>query len=326
MKKILVTGGAGYIGSHTCKALHAKGFIPVTYDNLSRGHRAAVRWGPLIEGDIHDHSKLTHVMKTENIRAVLHFAAYAYIQESVENPQMYFKNNVEGSILLVEAMAQAGVKNLIFSSTCATYGESNQTTIDENHPQNPINPYGLSKLMVERILEKYKELGVLDFCALRYFNGAGADADLEIGETHDPEPHLIPRLIQKILDGEPVAINGNTYPTADGTCVRDFIHVSDLAQAHVLALEALLEQRNGWDFYNLGSHQGYSLLEIAAAIGDRLGISPVIEFHPPRLGDPARLVGDAQRFQKEFQWHPQHSDLKTIVDSATRWQRVLREH
>ncbi len=325
MKKILVTGGAGYIGSHTCKALHRKGFLPVSYDNLCRGHRSAVRWGPLIEGDLHDHAKLTEVLKTENIDAVLHFAAFAYIQESVENPQMYFQNNVEGSILLFEAMAQAGVKKIIFSSTCATYGESKQALIDENHPQNPINPYGLSKLMVETILQKYKELGVMDFCALRYFNGAGADPELEIGETHNPEPHLIPSLIQKVLDGEPLTINGKSYPTADGTCVRDFIHVADLANAHVLALEALLEQRHQRSFYNLGSQQGYSLLEIAAAIGESLGTSPTLEFHPPRSGDPARLVGDAQRFKEEFHWQPKHSDLNTMIDTAVRWQKRLRE-
>ncbi len=319
MQNILVTGGAGYIGSHTCKALYRAGYQPITYDNLCRGFRKSVKWGPLIEGDLHDFEKLKRVLQDESISAVVHFAAYAYVKESIEKPQMYFHNNVEGSILLIEAMIAAGVKNIVFSSTCATYGESEASKINENHPQRPINPYGLSKWMVERILEKYQAHSHIRICGLRYFNVAGADSDLEIGESHDPEPHLIPCLIEKAVNDHPMTINGDDYPTPDGTCVRDFTHVSDLADAHVLALRNLLAAENKHHFYNLGTSQGHSLKEIGRAIAQALGKSENFQIKPRRPGDPARLVADAQTFQTEFQWAPQQSDLETLIESAIQW-------
>ncbi len=325
MANVLVTGGAGYIGSHACKALARAGHTPIAYDNLCRGHRSSVQWGPLVVGDIHDPELLSQTMKAKQVTAVLHFAAFAYIKESVEQPQMYFNNNVMGTALLCEAMIEAGVRDLVFSSTCATYGESKNKKISESHPQNPINPYGLSKLMVEKMLEKYQALGLLNFCALRYFNAAGADPDLEIGESHDPEPHLIPNLIVRGLSAAPMILNGDDYPTPDGTCIRDFIHVTDLAQAHVLTLEKLLKQEEQQNFYNIGSGRGWSLLEVAQTIAQLLNVETKIEFAPRRLGDPAVLVGDPSQFLNDFSWHPEHTDIKKVLTNAIQWHQLRNE-
>lgn len=319
MANILVTGGAGYIGSHTCKALSRAGHRPISYDNLSRGHRSAVQWGPLVVGDLLDFEKLKKILIEQEIEAVIHFAAYAYVKESVENPEMYFENNVYGSLMLFEAMKEAGVQNIVFSSSCATYGESQTNLITETHSQMPINPYGLTKLMTERMLNKYHQLGELDYCALRYFNAAGADPDLDIGESHDPEPHLIPTFIQKVLHKEALPIFGDQYPTPDGTCIRDFIHVTDLAEAHVLTVEKLVKKTNQHQFYNLGTSQGYSLKEVAMTIGRMLNCDVELEMKEARAGDPARLVGDASRFHGEFLWHPKNSTLEKIVEDARAW-------
>jgi UDP-arabinose 4-epimerase len=316
---ILVTGGAGYIGSHTCKALRQEGFQPIALDNLSRGFAHSVKWGPMVEGDIRNMDHLIKVLKEHQIQAVIHFAAFAYIKESVENPPIYFENNVTGTALLLEAMKEAGVKNIVFSSSCATYGESHSPQIGESHPQHPINPYGLSKLMGEKMLSQFKEQWGFEVCGLRYFNAAGADPDGEVGENHDPEPHLIPTLIRKTQAGAPLTINGNQYPTPDGTCVRDFIHVTDLANAHVLALKKLLQGGLKESFYNLGVGQGYSLLEVAETVAQVLKKEINIEFHPPRSGDPASLVCDASLFSKEMYWKPQYPDLSQMVQTAARW-------
>lgn len=234
---ILVTGGAGYIGSHTCKALAQAGFTPVSYDNLVYGHRWAVRWGPLEEGDIGDRARLDAVLERYRPAAVMHFAAYAYVGESVLDPGKYYRNNVAGTLTLLEAMRDHGVGHVVFSSTCATYGEPERVPIDEDHPQRPINPYGASKQMIERMLGDFAAAHGLGWIALRYFNAAGADPNSEIGEQHDPETHLIPLALDVAASARPsITIYGDDYETPDGTCIRDYIHVSDLADAHVLAL------------------------------------------------------------------------------------------
>ena len=319
MVNILVTGGAGYIGSHACKALKKQGHNPVTFDNLSRGFKKSVQWGPLVEGNLQDFDKLKKTMEDHKIEAVLHFAAYAYVGESIAFPEMYFDNNVKGSVLLFEAMKEAGVKTLVFSSTCATYGEAQSEVINESHPQNPINPYGLSKLMIEKMLVKYGEKYDFNFCGLRYFNASGADPDLEIGECHDPEPHIIPNIIRAGLNGEAMKIFGNDYPTPDGTCIRDFIHVTDLAQAHVLVLENLLNQKTTQSFYNLGNTQGYSLLELIKKTEEILEKSIPFEVTQRRQGDPAKLIGASDLFLKDFKWERKHSDLETILKTSIAW-------
>ena len=324
MANILVTGGAGYIGSHVCKALSKAGHTPITYDNLSRGFKKSVKWGPLVQGDLHDFEKLKKTLHDHKIQAVMHFAAFAYIRESVENPQMYFQNNVDGSIMLLEAMRERGVKNIVFSSTCATYGEAQTDVIDESHPQNPINPYGLSKLMVEKILIKYQKEYGFNFCGLRYFNAAGADPELEIGESHDPEPHIIPNIIKAGLQKTTLSIFGNNYPTPDGTCVRDFVHVSDLAQAHVLVLEKLLSQQEIKAFYNLGNSRGYSLLELLKSTEKILNQPVSYEIKENRPGDPAKLVGCPDLFIKDLSWQQDHSSLDQIIQTAINWYKKER--
>ena len=270
---VLVTGGAGYIGAHACKALSNAGYTPVTYDNLVYGHRAAVKWGPLEEGDISDRRRLELVFHQYKPIAVMHFAAYAYVGESVENPAKYYRNNTAGTLSLLESMKKCSIDKFIFSSTCATYGMPNQIPIVENHPQNPINPYGRSKLMIEWILRDFSAAYDLKYVALRYFNAAGADPQGEVGEKHNPETHLIP-LVLDVAAGKSkdIKIFGNDYPTADGTCIRDYIHVTDLARAHVLALERLLDGAAS-DFYNLGQGQGFSVKEVVEQVSKVTGKS-----------------------------------------------------
>ncbi|NNJ84892.1 MAG: UDP-glucose 4-epimerase GalE, partial [Gammaproteobacteria bacterium] len=310
---ILVTGGAGYVGSHACKALARAGFIPVTYDNMSRGHPQAVRWGPLEVGDIADCARLDEVIRRYRPTAVMHFAAYAYVGESVEEPGRYYRNNVAGTLTLLEALRDHGIGAFIFSSTCAIYGMPERVPIDEKHPQQPINPYGASKLMVERILSDFGSAHGIRAIALRYFNAAGADPDGEIGEAHDPETHLIPLLLQAALGQRPtVTVFGDDYDTPDGTCIRDYIHVADLAQAHVLALRAL-EQGAAGAAYNLGNGQGFSVREVIEHANRVTGHTIPIETGPRRAGDPPRLVGDATRIRKELGWQPRHADLDTIL-------------
>jgi UDP-arabinose 4-epimerase len=321
--KVLVTGGAGYIGAHTCKALAHAGFTPVTYDNFSRGHRDFVRFGPLLEGDLLDTERLTAALQEHQPLAVMHFAAFAYVGESVFEPERYFHNNVQGSLSLLRAMRACKLDKLVFSSTCATYGELSVCPVPEEHPQQPINPYGQSKLMVERMLRDFSRAYGLRSIALRYFNAAGADPDAELGEDHRPEPHLIP-LILDVAQGRQahLTILGEDYATPDGSCIRDYIHVSDLADAHVLALNALLHGAET-TAYNLGNGKGYSVKEVVACAEAVTSRRVAVEVGARRPGDPAMLVGDARRFIRDHGWLPRHADLPSIIASAWRWHQGL---
>jgi UDP-arabinose 4-epimerase len=316
--RVLVTGGAGYIGSHTCKALAQRGITPVVYDNMIYGHQWAVKWGPLYQGDILDSAKLIDVLKTEKIEAVFHFAAFAYVGESTKEPLKYYHNNVLGSIRLVEAMKEVGVRKLIFSSTCATYGIPDQTPILENAEQNPINPYGQSKMMVEKILIDCAKANDVTVTALRYFNASGADPELEIGEDHIPETHLIPLTLDAAFGKrKAIIVFGTDYQTPDGTCVRDYIHVSDLAEAHVLAFEKM--PTNGFRAFNLGTGKGASVRQVIQAVEMHVGRKVPSEIGPRREGDPPILVASDVRARKELGWNPKNSNLDNIVVTAARW-------
>jgi UDP-arabinose 4-epimerase len=318
MKYVLVAGGAGYIGSHTCKALARAGYQPVVFDNFSTGHRWAVKWGPLVEGDIADRPLLQEVIQKYQIDAVIHFAASALVSESMENPYKYLHDNVAGSVTLLEAMREAGVQRIVFSSTCATYGVPQSVPISETQPQKPVNPYGESKLFVERALHWYERTFGLGWVALRYFNAAGADRDGEIGECHGQETHLIPLVVQSALEQRPVQIFGADYPTPDGTAIRDYIHVEDLASAHIKALEYL--DGGGQSIaLNLGMARGYSVREVIAAV-ERAGARPVqVQESARRPGDPQVLVADTRHARDVLSWRPHYEDLDAIVKTAWRW-------
>lgn len=316
---VLVTGGAGYIGSHACKALAAAGFTPVTYDNFVYGHRKAVRFGPLVEGDIRDAAALDAAFAAHRPVAVLHFAAFAYVGESVADPGKYYDNNVGGTVSLLEAMRRAGCGNIVFSSTCATYGDPVALPMDETHPQRPINPYGRSKLMIETMLADYGVAYGLGHLSLRYFNAAGADPDGELGEDHEPETHLIPLAIGAAQGTRaPLKVFGTDYDTPDGTCVRDYIHVTDLADAHVLALAHLLDGGAG-GMLNLGTGTGNSVLEVVAAVRRAGGGDVPYAEAPRRAGDPPALVASAARAREVLGWTPRLTDIDTVVDTAWRW-------
>jgi UDP-arabinose 4-epimerase len=322
---VMVTGGAGYIGSHACKALAAAGYTPVVYDNLVYGHRWAVRWGPLEEGDISERPRLDDVLSRYRPSAVLHFAAYAYVGESVEDPGKYYRNNVAGSLSLLEALRDHGIGNLVFSSTCATYGPPRLVPMPEEHPQQPINPYGRSKLMIEQMLDDFGAAHGLRSIALRYFNAAGADPDGEIGELHVPETHLIPLVLAAAQGTQPhITVFGDDYQTPDGTCIRDYIHVTDLAQAHVLALRAL-EQGASSAAYNLGNGRGFSVREVIATAAEVTAREIPVRAGPRRAGDPPRLVGDATRIARELGWRPRYRELRSIVETAWRWMQVAEK-
>jgi UDP-arabinose 4-epimerase len=316
--KILVTGGAGYIGSHACKALAAKGFEPVTYDNMSRGNRWAVKWGPLEIGDIADSARLRAVLQRYRPAAVMHFAAYAYVGESIEQPELYYKNNIVGSAALLGDIIETQTVPLVLSSTCATYGIPERTPIVECHPQNPVNPYGYSKLMVEHMLSEADTAFGLRSVSLRYFNTAGADPDGEIGELHDPEPHLIPRVLAAARDGTPVTVYGNDYDTPDGTCIRDYVHVADIADAHVRALDYLLGGGESCAL-NLANERGYSVLQVIETAQQVTGRTIRVEAAQRRPGDPAILIGAAEQARALLGWHPQRSALETQIADAWRW-------
>jgi UDP-glucose 4-epimerase len=316
---ILVVGGAGYIGSHMCKYLAQSNYTPIVLDNLVHGHREAVKWGPFIEGSMENKDILNMIFTEFEIVAVMHFAAFAYVGESVTNPGKYYGNNVAATISLLETMRKHNVLKFLFSSTCATYGEPVEIPITERHPQKPINPYGRSKLMVEQILDDYQSAYGLNSISLRYFNAAGADPDGEIGEDHNPETHLIPLILQTALgQRDEITIFGDDYPTEDGTCIRDYIHVTDLAQAHLLALEELMNSSIGGK-YNLGNDDGNSVkqvIDIAQnVIGEKIP-SKIVERRP---GDPAILIGSSEKAIKELGWKPQFADLKSILETAWRW-------
>jgi UDP-arabinose 4-epimerase len=324
MSKVLVTGGAGYIGSHACKALAQAGHRPITYDNLVYGHHWAVQWGPFEQGDIADRERLDQVMGEYRPDAVMHFAAFAYVGESVGDPGKYYRNNVAGTLTLLEAMRDHGVGKIIFSSTCATYGEPTLVPIRESEPQSPVNPYGWSKLMVERMLQDFGRAHGLRSAALRYFNAAGADPAGEIGEEHHPETHLIPLVLDAALGRRPqITVFGDDYDTPDGTCIRDYIHVTDLAAAHVLALGSLDEQE-GFSAYNLGNGAGYSVREVIDTSRRITGREIPLVVGPRRPGDPPVLVGDASRAKQELGWKPRYADLSTIVDTAWRWAKRVQ--
>ncbi|CAB1061352.1 UDP-glucose 4-epimerase (EC [Olavius sp. associated proteobacterium Delta 1] len=320
---ILVTGGAGYIGAHACKALKGAGYLPVTYDNLVYGHPEAVKWGPLEEGDISNRQQLEMVMQTFKPAAVMHFAAYAYVGESAEDPAKYYRNNVAGTLSLLESMRTCGINKIIFSSTCATYGMPEQVPIAENHPQYPINPYGRSKLMIEWILQDFADAYGLKFVSLRYFNAAGADPDAEIGEEHNPETHLIPLALDAALEKSgPIRIFGSDYDTPDGTCIRDYIHVSDLAEAHMLALDYLLTTGES-DVFNLGNGHGFSVRQVIEAAATVTGCEiPQVE-SGRRPGDPPILIGDSTKIQKILGWNPVLNQLETILETAWQWQKKI---
>jgi UDP-glucose-4-epimerase GalE len=318
-KTILVTGGAGYIGSHTCKALAEAGYLPVALDNLVHGPKWAVKWGPLVEGDLADRSLIDRVFATYDIQGVIHFAAYAYVGESMEKPAKYFHNNVVGTLNLLDSIIANDINYFVFSSTCATYGIPNQIPISEDHPQKPVNPYGDSKLFIEKTLRWYDIAYGLKAAILRYFNAAGADPDGLIGEAHHPETHLIPLVIQATLDASAsVALYGTDYATLDGTAIRDYIHVSDLATAHVAALE-YLRVRQSSNQFNLGTGRGHSVREVISAIQKYSGRSISIQESPRRPGDPPVLVADASKADKELGWQPTDSDLDTIIRTAWDW-------
>jgi len=323
---VLVTGGAGYIGSHTCKLLKQYGFNPIAYDNLCYGHEWAVKWGAFEKGDILDRIRLEHVFKSYKPIAVIHFAAYAYVGESVEHPNKYYLNNIVGSYTLLEVMRLYGTKYLIFSSTCSTYGVPDVVPISEGNRQNPINPYGNTKLTVERMISDFSNAYNLSYVCLRYFNAAGADPECEIGEDHEPEPHLIPNIMQVALGEKPyLNIFGDDYKTYDGTCVRDYIHVTDLANAHVLSLDYLLNNGKS-KVYNLGNGNGYSVKSIVDRSCKVTGIEIPVKILQRRKGDPATLIANSDLIRHELAWSPNHSDIGTILSTAWRWAQKKQLH
>lgn len=322
MKSILVTGGAGYIGSHACKALAAAGYFPVSYDNLVSGHEWAVRWGPLEIGDIADRERLDAVLTRYRPAAVLHFAAFAYVGESVQDPGKYYRNNVAGSLTLLEAMRDHGIRQMVFSSTCATYGFPQTLPILESQLQQPINPYGASKLMIERMLADFSAAHGLRAVSLRYFNAAGADPDAVIGELHEPETHLIPLALKAAETSKQLTVFGTDYPTPDGTCIRDYTHVSDLADAHVCALQ-LLESGAASASFNLGTGRGWSVSEVIRQVTTYTGKELAVYHGPRREGDPPELVAGVDRARVILGWQARFG-LAEIIRDAWSWEQRLR--
>jgi len=319
--KVLVTGAAGYVGSHACKALARRGLQPVGLDNLERAGLRDLPWGPLEVADTRDRGALDAILRRHQPEAVMHFAAYAYVGESVAEPGRYYRNNVLGTLTLLDALREAGVGRFVFSSSCATYGIPQRVPIDEDHPQSPINPYGSSKLMVERILADFDRAHGLQSVALRYFNAAGADPDGEIGECHEPETHAIPLAIRAALGRlQRFQVFGTDYPTPDGSAIRDYVHVSDLADAHVRALEYLVAGGSSTAL-NLGTGQGHSVLQVVAAVEGETGQRVVLERTARRPGDPAVLVAEAARARATLGWTPAFTDLREIVRTAVAWER-----
>lgn len=321
MKNILVIGGAGYIGSHTVNLLKKSGYNPIVYDNLSKGYKEVpeILGVKFIQGDLGDRVKLKEVFKTENITAVMHFAAFIEVGESVQKPAEYYDNNVSKVIKLLDQMVESGVKKFIFSSTAATFGEPVKEKIDETHQQLPINPYGKTKLMVEKILEDYDIAYDLKSVVLRYFNASGSDKDGIIGESHIPETHLIPLILQAASGKrESIKIYGDDYKTKDGTCIRDFVHVYDLAKAHILGMEKMLNENRSLN-YNLGSGEGFSVKEVIEKVKKVTGKEFKVETVEKRAGDPAILVADSQKAKKELGWEPGFS-LEEIIESAWKWE------
>jgi UDP-glucose-4-epimerase GalE len=318
MSAVLVTGGAGYIGSHASKALTARGESVVIYDNFSQGHRAATGRATVVEGDIQDTAKLVATINTHRIDAVMHFAAWLSVGDSVKDPAGYYRNNVVGALSVLDAMIASGVRHLVFSSTCAIFGTPETTPIHEDLPKRPINAYGETKLAIELALPHFEHAYGLRSVALRYFNAAGADVDGEIGEDHSPELHVIPRALDAAMGRGSFRVFGDDYPTPDGTCLRDYVHVSDLASAHVLALDAL---RGGApsNAYNLGNGRPTSVRDVLASVERVTGKPVPYELAPRRDGDPAALFASSDRIKRELGWRPRFEELDVIVETAWRW-------
>lgn len=319
MSTILVTGGAGYIGSHACKALKAAGYTPVTYDNLCTGWEEAVKFGPFVSGDLSDRARLDQVFATYEPAAVIHFAALSQVGESISKPGLYWRNNVAGSLTLLEAAVAAGCLNFVFSSTCATYGDQDNVLLDENCAQSPINAYGASKRAIEDMLRDFEIAHGLRHVIFRYFNVAGADPEAEVGEFHRPETHLVP-LVLDAIDGkrDALAVYGNDYDTPDGTCIRDYVHVMDLVDAHILGLK-WLQAGKGSDLFNLGTGVGFSVREVIDRAGIVTGRNvPVVEA-ARRAGDCTRLVSGSSRAKAELGWMPNRSELDIMISDAWRW-------
>lgn len=319
--RILITGGAGYIGSHMCKCLDRKGYSLIVLDNLIRGHRQAVKWGDFIKGNSGDKKLLKHIFSEYKVDAVIHFAALCYVNESVKEPIKYYFNNVANTINLLESMIESNIKNFIFSSSCSTYGEPKEIPITEEHHQIPINPYGRTKLMVEQILNDFRHAYGLHYISLRYFNAAGADPEGELGEDHRPETHLIPLVLKTALgQRKSIDIYGDNYETFDGTCIRDYIHVNDLVEAHILALEKLF---NGVasGIYNLGNGNGYSVKEIIDVARDITGKEIPVSIGKRRSGDPAILISSSEKAIKGLGWNPKFTEVQEIIKTAWEWHK-----
>lgn len=320
MSTILVTGGAGYIGSHVVKELLRQKYQPVIYDNLQTGHQKATKNALFIRGDLSDSVKLKETFQTHAVDAVMHFAADCLVGESVQNPLKYFNNNVKNSIKLIEIIQEFKIKKFVFSSSAAVYGEPKKIPITEDHSCCPTNPYGETKWIFERVLQAYHDAGILNFISLRYFNAAGADPEGELGEDHSPESHLIPLVIKAALNGTSVPVFGTDYNTPDGTCIRDYIHVTDLANAHILALRKL-EQGKHSGIYNMGNGNGYSVREVIETVKKVTERKVTAIESPRRPGDPARLVASSEKIRHELGWIPKYPDLETIIETAWEWHR-----
>lgn len=324
MKAILVAGGAGFIGAQTCKQLALAGYLPVTIDNLATGYREAVRWGPLVEADIRDTEAVTAAIKTYHPEAAIHFAAFSLVGESTRNPAKYYDNNVGAAAVFAGSLRDNGVGAIVFSSTAAVYGNPQTPLIAEDHPKSPINPYGASKLAFEQALHWMAQAGGLEHVILRYFNAAGADPDGEVGESHDPETHLIPLVCKAALGtGHPLNVFGTDYSTRDGTAIRDYIHVVDLAQAHIAAIDYLLKG-GGSDTFNVGTGHGLTVREVIEAAEAELGLNVPHSLAPRREGDPETLVADPSRLKRKLGWAPTCSDLPTLIRTAADWQKSRR--
>jgi len=325
-KNILVTGGAGYIGSHVCKALSQKGYTPIAYDNFSSGNHEAVQWGPKEKGDIRDESTLTTVIKKYEPKAIMHFAALIQVGDSVNNPSEYYNNNVFGSYTLLETARKHNIQNMVFSSTAAVYGMPNVKVIPEKAPLSPINPYGHTKLAMENMIRNYSDAYGINHAILRYFNAAGADLDAQTGTAYPKDTHLIPLIMQAAsAERDNIKIFGTDYDTPDGTAIRDYIHVWDLAIAHVKALEHIIEKQDNITL-NLGTSNGYSVREVIETTQKNIPNTIKVIEEGRRLGDPAVLVADASKAQKMLNWHPKHSGLETIIKTAWFWKEKQRQN
>jgi len=326
MKKqanLLITGGAGYIGSHAVKEARKHGFRPVTYDNLSMGHRWAVQDGIFVKGDLSDRTKLLQTFRKYRPAAVMHFASHISVGESVADPQKYYRDNLGNAMNLFSVLLEQKVKYFVLSSTAAVYGDPVKVPMPENHPKNPVNPYGDSKYILERILAWYDQAYGLKSTFLRYFNASGADASGKLGEDHYPESHLIPLILDAAAGlRKEITVFGTNYPTPDGTCIRDYIHVTDLAEAHFLALKRMMKTGKS-DFFNLGTGKGYSVQQVIRMTEKITGLKVPVKIGTRRAGDPPRLVAQAQKAQKVLGWKPRHSKLETILETAWRWHQKL---